>query len=435
MKIVWVTPFAKRSAIGRVSVAVTNELAARNHEVLIVRSEHERSDLAPAHPSSLPIAWWHDLSPRDLALQNDVIILNFGDNYDFHAGTLAFAESVLCLGIFHDAYLYNFFNRCLVYNGLGEDVHDREVRLTYGESAAPLASKAWHNDAAIEQLADALPMTEWLARRCGAALAHSKYYLNRLESSCPGPIAVSSLCFEGREVGPSRPNGEMITLTTIGIINPNKCADAVIRSIASSRMLRPRCRFRLVGAITNAERTRLQSLCREVGFKNLDILGEVDDATLAAELERADILSCLRKPVLEGASASAIEGMESGRPIITADAGFYADLPDDLVFKVPPSADTGSLTNVLERLVSDEKLRRETGAKAREWALQTFSTNSYVTRLEELVAAFVSARPLLGLGTRIGQQLAALGMEPNDPEIAHLTKKMGGLFGTEIVKT
>ena len=103
MKIVWVTPFAKRSAIGRVSEAVTNELAARNHEVLIVRSEHERSDVAPAQPSSLPIAWWHDLSPRDLAMQNDVIILNFGDNYDFHAGTLAFAESVLCLGIFFGA--------------------------------------------------------------------------------------------------------------------------------------------------------------------------------------------------------------------------------------------------------------------------------------------------------------------------------------------
>jgi len=435
MKIAWVTPFGRRSAIGRMSAAITNALLMRNHEVIVIRSERHRSDSMSAHPSSSATVWWHDVSPHYVEQQHDVIILNFGDNYDFHAGTLAFAEAVPCLGIFHDYYLYNFFNRCLAYRGLGEDIHEREVCLTYGESARSLAGKAWRNDAAIEEIAKVFPMTEWLGRRCGAALAHSQFYLYRLESSCPGPIAVAPLCFTGREVKPvlrRNENESEFTITTIGVINPNKCVDAVIKSIVSSSMLRTNCRYRLVGAISDSERIRLQVLCRDVGFDQLDIVGEVDDATLVRELERADILMCLRKPVLEGASASAIEGMKSGRPIIVADAGFYAELPNDLVFKVPSSVDGSSLTNVLERLVSDENLRRETGAKARDWALRTFTAEAYVAILEGLMSQFVDSKPLLRVGQRIGQELASLGVVSGDPAIEQVAKKMNGLFGGDL---
>ena len=226
-----------------------------------------------------------------------------------------------------------------VHNGLGEEVHNREARRVYGEGVVPLATKAWRGEAAVEQIATSLPMTEWLGRRCGAALAHSQFYVNRLEASCPGPIAVAPLCFESRDVKPlPKRNGTKITVTTIGIINPNKCADSIIESIGSSPVLKTHCEFRLVGAISDGERARLEALCRDVGFGHLCILGEVDDATLVAELERADIISCLREPVLEGASASAIEGMKSGRPIVVVDSGFYADLPNEFVFKISDAA-------------------------------------------------------------------------------------------------
>jgi glycosyltransferase involved in cell wall biosynthesis len=430
MKIAWVTPFSRRSAIGRVSATVTKELSARNHDIVIIRSEHDRQDDTPPHPSSLPVVWWHDVSPQDLARQNDAIVLNFGDNYEYHAGTLAIAETVLCLGIFHDYYLYNFFNRCLAYNGLGEEAHGREVCLTYGDSVAPLATMAWQNKAAVDQIANVFPMTEWLGRRCGAALVHSQFYLRRLENSCPGPLAVAPLCFEGREVKPLTPRSHsQVTIATIGVINPNKCADAVIRAIGASATLRTNCRYRLVGVISNGERIRLQNLSRELGFDRLDIVGEVDDATLVSELEQADILSCLRNPVLEGASASAIEAMKSGRPIIVSDAGFYADLPDDLVFKIPAAIDVQPLTAVLERLVQDEELRRQTGLRAKDWAMRTFTTEAYVNVLEDLLTRFINATPLLAVGTRVGQQLAELNIAENDPAVERLAEKMRALFG------
>jgi glycosyltransferase involved in cell wall biosynthesis len=430
MKIAWVTPFSQRSAIGRVSATVTDALFARNHEVVIIRSEYDRHDATPTHPSLLATVWWHDVSARDIEEQNDIIVLNFGDNYNYHAGALALADNGLSLGIFHDYYLYNLFNRWIFHNELGEDLHQREICSVYGESVLPLAAKAWRNSAPVEQIAGDFPMTEWLARHCGAALAHSRFYLPRLENSCPGPTAVAPLCFDDRGIAPLPKRTEQgLVVTTVGVINPNKCVDTVIRAIAVSPTLRSNCRFRLVGAIIDSERSRLKALCQQVGFEHLDILGEVNNDTLVQELECADLLCCLRKPVLEGASASAIEGMKSGRPLIVADAGFYADLPDDLVFKVPPCADEPSLTALLERLAADEGLRRRIGTKAQNWALQTFTTDAYLAVLEGLMVEFIKAKPLLAVASRTGRQLAALGMEPDDPAVQQIGERMAALFG------
>jgi hypothetical protein len=143
VKIAWVTPLAERSAIGRVSAAVVRALGAHNHEVTIIRSEYNEADGDATHPVSVPTLWWRNVSPVHMALQNDVIVLNFGDHYGFHAGTLAFAGLVPCLGIFHDFYLYDLFYLWLQHTGLDEKVHEEEVRSAYGENACELARMAW----------------------------------------------------------------------------------------------------------------------------------------------------------------------------------------------------------------------------------------------------------------------------------------------------
>jgi hypothetical protein len=112
-----------------------------------------------------------------------------------------------------------------------------------------------------------------------------------------------------------------------------------------------------------------------------------------------------------------------------ADAGFYAELPSDLVFKVPPSVEVSSLTEVLERLVRDDRLRREAGARARDWATRTFVTERYVDVLEKLTEQFVRAKPLLAVAEKIGQQLATLEVTDDNPAVCRLANKMHDLFG------
>ena len=60
----------------------------------------------------------------------------------------------------------------------------------------------------------------------------------------------------------------------------------------------------------------------------------LNEPILQDYLRDADVIASLRWPALEGASASAIEGMLAGKPVIVTDVGFYQTLADSCVLKV-----------------------------------------------------------------------------------------------------
>jgi glycosyltransferase involved in cell wall biosynthesis len=429
VNISWVTPLNRRSAIGRFSAAVVDEFAKRGHAVQVIRSELD--ELAgEAFSVSCRVRRWRDVTAEELARESDIVIVNIGDHYGLNAGVLAYLDAIPCLGVFHDSYIYNLFNRWVVVNDLGEMTHQRHVQDTYGNEALALGLQAWKGTAELNEIASTIPMTEWLAKRCAGAVAHSRFYRTRLEVACPGPIAFIPLCYEGREVElqPKNSSADMV-VAIIGIINPNKSADLVIQAIAGSAMLRERCQLRLVGAVTNGEKARLIAFCHSAGWDRVEFLGEVDDATLTTELERADIIACIRRPALEGASASAIEAMKAARPIIVANSGFYADLPDDCVFKVRADPSAAELTAVIETLVRDPQFRLQTAQRAREWAIETFSTERYVTAMEVLIEDVIGTGPLFDLATRLAGDLSTLGITPQSRLIPRVSSRIDALFG------
>lgn len=429
MKICWVTPFVLRSSIGRVSAEVARALAARGHQVEILRCEDVDTAGEPLHPTLLPVHHWRSYDLARLRAKFDVVIVNIGDNYPFHAGVFAILDAAPCLGIFHDFYIYNLFSGWLHYNGLDYRRHDAEIVATYGETALPHAVAVRSGQMLdMGEIAKHLPMTEWLAGRCEAALGHARFYAPKLEAVCPGPVAVTPLCCPDRATppGPARAKDHLV-ITTVGVMNANKRVADVIRAIGGSKALKA-CAYRLVGPISDEERERLTAIADEVGFENLIIDGAVDDETLDQRLAEADIMCCLRKPVLEGASGSACEAMLSGRPTVVARAGFYGELPDDLVFKVDGEIVVDEIRAVLERLVTDEALRRQTGVAARAWALENLNAERYAEAVDALAQAQVTSRPLLAVGRRLGGELKAMGLADTDPATARIGATLQRLF-------
>jgi glycosyltransferase involved in cell wall biosynthesis len=425
VKLAFATPFSERSAIGQISRIVTDCLTARGHDVLLVRTEDDTN--TPPIASDLKSVSWRDTDPAALTNDFDAVFVNFGDHYGYHAGAIELAERVPCAGIFHDFYLYNLFCGWIAAKGLDRGRHDQEIAAIYGPGQFA-ALRGEQDLARIQEIADRTPMIEWVAARCAAALAHSHFYLARLERSCPGPVGIAHIPAREPSVAEYRAHsGARLTVTTVGIINPNKCADVVIRALAASEQLRRTTEYHLVGGISESERNRLTSIAQEFGFSGLRILGAVDDETLFAEMNDADVLCCLRQPVLEGASASAIEGMKTGRPIVVADAGFYADLPDDLVFKLR-SVEPASLRALLEKLATGPELRQSTGERARAWALQHFSAEAYAIEVERLATSLIRSRPLHELTTRVGAHLLGLGVPENLPRLDAIAANMGSLF-------
>lgn len=432
MRIAWASPIDVRSAIGRVSADVTRALISCGHHVRIIDTEVEAAS-GKRHETPAEVIAWRDLQPHWLKGEYDVLVANIGDHFGFHGGAFPFFGQIPTLGVFHDFYLYDLFNGWLLDKHLSDEdrgrLHDAEVAAVYGPQVVTTGLAARSGQIGYGEIAAALPMTEWMARRCEGAVAHSEFYLDRLSQGCPGPVRQAYMPVSGRGVPPLAPRCQQhISLLTVGVMNPNKCVDQMLRAIGQSDTLKQQVAYRLVGPIHDGEADRLRSLASELGYEQLTIVGAVDEETLAAELAASDVISCLRKPILEGASGSAIEALMAGRPTIVADAGFYRELPDEWVFKVGAEVEPDELRARLEQLVADEALRIRAGAGARTWAEQRFKLDDYAEALERAMTETIQASAMLAVGRRIGLELAQLGLQPDDPTLPRIAGVLSEVF-------
>ncbi len=169
-------------------------------------------------------------------------------------------------------------------------------------------------------------------------------------------------------------------------------------------------------------------MATEAGVRSCEILGEVSDEALKAELEAADVVCGLRRPALEGASASAIEAMLSGRPLVVSDAGFFRDLPDELVFKVRADQEIEDLRRQLERLAGDRALGAATGRAAAAWAARTFSAGAYVEKLVPFLERVIRIQPLLRASGQLAEVLAEFGLRRGDSAGGRVAAAMDQLF-------
>jgi glycosyltransferase involved in cell wall biosynthesis len=436
LRIAFATPAAARSAIARVSADLVRELVRRGHTVRVVATERDVA-APPRDDWAAPVIDWRAVEPGRFVADHDVMVAQVGDSYGFHGGLFPLFGLLPTVASFHDFYLYDLFAGWLWRNGTRPDderaaLHDATIGETYGPGLEADAFGARAGRLGWAEIAERFPMTEWIARRCDGAIAHAAFYKPRLLAGCPGPVGQAGLPVTGRGVPPLAPKaGGPVVLLTVGVMNPNKCVEQVIRALGASETLRDAVDYRLVGPIEADEQARLAGIATEVGYGRLSVHGAVDDDTLARHLAEADIMASLRKPVLEGASGSAIEALMAGRPLIVADAGFYGELPDDTVFKVPADVPEAALIAQLERLAADEPLRRRVGAEARAWAEATFTVGRYVDVLEAVVDETLAASPVLQAGRAVGRELSALGLRPGDASVQRIGAVMAALLAPD----
>ena len=334
MKIGWATPLHHASAIGRVSIGVTHALAERGVEVDLLRTENISYLGDPHLPSELKIVSLAGMSDFRTLRRYDLLVYNIGNHQGFHCHAVDAAMQNPGICIFHDLLIFSLFHGWLAQRGeTGRTA--TIVDEIYGAGTYTPAK------AAECQLTNAVtkhPMLEWLAPYALGAVAHGRHYLARLTDSCAGPVRHIPLAYDlPTAIGPVRVRreGDPLRLITIGHVNENKLCAEVIRVLGCSHRLTKICTYLVAGPISENMRDSLGRLAKRLGV-SLQTTGALSQSDLVRELENADAVLCLRRPVLEGASASAIEAMLSGRPAVVVDHGFYQELPDNLTLKVPP---------------------------------------------------------------------------------------------------
>lgn len=394
MRLVVFAPGLRKSAIGRVALLAEQELRSLGHTITLVRSEAEYLLDAESHPFGCDVLAWNAGAPVEQAIRDaDAIIYHIGDNYEFHRGAVEWLPAVPGIVCLHDFFLgHLFWAWATGRRGRATEVLGR----WYGPDIARAYFAYGNNREFIARTHRDAPLTEWICEMATGVITHSNWGCDRVLRACAGPVRAVPLAYVAPAAGsaPEAAAEGTLRLITIGNVNPNKRVVSVITAIAADPILRGHIDYRIVGQVSEETSAVLTQLGQQTGAR-LALLGEVADDVLADEMAAADAVMCLRWPSLEGASASAIEAMMAGKPVIVTDTGFYAELPDQCVLKVDPLDEIGGIQRALSRLLDDRAAGRAMGNRAAAWAETIFSPANYARQTLAMVEDCAAAAAVL----------------------------------------
>jgi len=434
VNIAWFTPFSTKSAIGRCSAGIVEELSKLAQvDVFCFDSEETHSSNAPIRKFTSPSA-----VTEEILSQYDIVIYNFGNYLPFHRDIIEVSRRHPGIAILHDFVMHHLFAGYYLEHLKSEPLYIQAMERLYGrpgkraalDSLSNAGPRVWETDAVVNY-----PMFELVTSTACGVITHSGFLKKHVEDSFAGPVRKISLPYtidrqsqvmSRQELGLGEKD---LLIVTVGHANRNKRITSVIEAIGQLDRSQNSIRYVIAGACAGDYRRDLKSMIAQNGLEGVvRIVGEVSDQELRSYLSHADICVNLRWPAIEGASASAIEEMLFGKPLIVGNVGFYAELPENSVVRIDPQS-LEQLRDALGRLASNPEERARLGVAAREYAEREFRSDSYARQVIAFLREVQGARPLLDLTDKLARQLDQMGISRDMQIVDDLAGELDTLFG------
>jgi len=267
--------------------------------------------------------------------------------------------------VLHDYFLHHFVR----HHTLGRadwNAYARELDYALGREGRPLAA-AIRDGLAAAPLFD-LPLNRRVIDASVGLIVHSRYAADRARQQRPDrPLAVVPALVEMRPGRSRRAElglpEDAVLFGSFGQITAEKQIDLALRAFRGMRETHPNAHYLLVGE-TRPD-VDVAALIAELGLS-----GVVHHVGFAPELgefvdwiHTADVVVNLRYPTVGETSAIALRAMAAGRPLLVFDHGWYSELPDAAVLKVPP-LDAAALQRAMTRVAASANLRDNMGRAA-----------------------------------------------------------------------
>ena len=166
-----------------------------------------------------------------------------------------------------------------------------------------------------------------------------------------GKVAVLPFGFPLR----SRGRGRRDAVTSFGLVTTGKQAELLCRAFILAAADVADVVFAFVGDVPQAElRQTLEQMIHDAGLDDRILLsGRVDDAAYDSWLDRS-ILTIQPRTQFNGESSAAVaESIGAGVPTLVSDLGWMAELPGDVVEKIPRDVTAAALAEQITRLLED----------------------------------------------------------------------------------
>jgi glycosyltransferase involved in cell wall biosynthesis len=263
------------------------------------------------------------------------------------------------------------------------------------------------------------PLTGEILEDATALIVHSHYVEDRVGGiGYEGPIVrIPHPAWPVPDVAPVEVKGEPL-FGCFGHLNETKRIEELVHAFARVRARHPGARLLLVGSLA----VRLARLELPEGVEHRDYVPEDELWSLMAA---CDAIVSLRSPTMGETSGSAIRALSLGKPLVVSDRGWFAELPDEAVIKVPvDELEEDTLAAALEAL-TDRAIRTSMGAAARRLVEREHRVDrvaeAYAAALEELAGLPAVERAVLD---EVAEAAAEVGLT-DTAEVAARLKEVG----------
>jgi glycosyltransferase involved in cell wall biosynthesis len=428
MRVAWFTPLSTRSAIGEFSCHVTRALST-SAEV-----EIWTSDEPPHHHTDLRvIPYSHESEDLALLPTRDAVIYNMGDYLPFHGQMHTVAQRYPGVVILHDRVLHHLYaGMWLNAPEPARETYVERMRVYYGDVGAETARASlegerrpvWESDEEVLRY----PLYEEGIRKAHGVVTHSESQAADVRARWLGPMRALHLpCYSdilSRVDGtPPRDSAGPLRLLSVGHLNPNKQVHRVVEMLAADPELAARVHYTVVGP-DDGFKAYVEGLrdliARHADQVSVELLGWRPETELDRLMAQADVFVNLRHPVMEGSSASLMRQLAYGRPILCFESGFFAELPEGTVERVP-AGDFSAADEALRQLVGSPDRRRTLGARTRALAA-SYSEQSYAEGLLQLIEESRRAGPALGCLDSVARELGQMNVDSRLPIFDEIAK-------------
>ena len=333
--------------------------------------------------------WW---------LKEQVVPLyHMGNHLQYHRYVYRALQRFPGITVLHDGNLLPFVHDLTLARG-EQDGFIREAGFERGGEGI---IAAWNSLRCAEPLGiDEYPMLARVARASLGVIVHSQYLYDLgmkvypdarmaviplLHSMPPGPGSVPRR--DPKALLGLDPDSLLIG--AFGFIAPLKRLDQALRAFARLRDAFPQARSVCVGEVASGY--NFQALLDELALGGaVQVTGYVPMETFLCYLRAVDVGVNLRYPTWGESSATLVRLMACGVPTVVTAAGAFAELPDEVVIKVPAGpGEVDAIETALRRLLSDAGRRAEIGASARAFAADRCAPQKVAHQYAAFIRAIV----------------------------------------------
>ena len=300
--------------------------------------------------------------------QYDLALYQMG-NSEFHESLYPYLLHYPGVVVLHDLFVHHFIVHKTLGKGKFAD-YARELGYVLGKRGIYLAQEIRRGQASAPLFQ--LPLNERILDASLGIIANSEYVAAYVRAYSPGtPVRVIPLLARF-ESGKSRRHelgldAEDILFASFGLITQAKQIERILETLSLLREHVANAHLLLVG--DSVGDTDLAKLLQ--AYELTDVVHQVgyvpEITTFTDWIHTADVVINLRYPTVGESSSTALRAMAIAKPVIVYDHGWYAELPDTAVVKIPP-LDQDALLDSMTQLSRSPKMRTKVGQSARQYA-------------------------------------------------------------------